>query len=309
VSVRLVACKVCHAQYDVTHVVDKVFTCRCGAEVANRKLTAVDADIHRCGSCGALVTASAEACDFCGSKIVRDTWKLSLICPECYGRNEETARFCTACGVPFRPEPIGQTIDELPCPACGCLMPGRWIDDVGVNECGECNGLWVPGDRFEDLINRAIEARKNADPHQLGTLKPRRAGGNPIGRAVEYRKCPICDGYMQRRNFRRKSGVIIDRCRDHGTWLDADELEQIAGFILNGGLARAQEAAKRDGETAGMGDEAADRSARAAADFQRILMEHGEGERMPTPLDDFGDWLDQLISVGVFGFWARRARR
>jgi Zn-finger nucleic acid-binding protein len=40
---------------------------------------------------------------------------------------------------------------------------------------------------------------------------------------------------MQRRNFRKSSGVIIDSCRKHGTWLDADELEQITGFVLSGG--------------------------------------------------------------------------
>jgi Zn-finger nucleic acid-binding protein len=40
---------------------------------------------------------------------------------------------------------------------------------------------------------------------------------------------------MHRRNYRKSSGVIIDVCKTHGTWLDADELEQIAGFILSGG--------------------------------------------------------------------------
>jgi Zn-finger nucleic acid-binding protein len=40
---------------------------------------------------------------------------------------------------------------------------------------------------------------------------------------------------MQRRNFRKSSGVILDICRGHGVWLDADELEQIAGFLLAGG--------------------------------------------------------------------------
>jgi hypothetical protein len=40
---------------------------------------------------------------------------------------------------------------------------------------------------------------------------------------------------MLRRNFRRSSGVILDVCRAHGTWLDADEIEEIAGFILSGG--------------------------------------------------------------------------
>ena len=40
---------------------------------------------------------------------------------------------------------------------------------------------------------------------------------------------------MLRRNFRKSSGVILDVCGEHGTWLDADELEQITGFILSGG--------------------------------------------------------------------------
>jgi hypothetical protein len=40
---------------------------------------------------------------------------------------------------------------------------------------------------------------------------------------------------MLRRNFRRSSGVILDVCAEHGSWLDADELEQITGFILSGG--------------------------------------------------------------------------
>jgi Zn-finger nucleic acid-binding protein len=39
---------------------------------------------------------------------------------------------------------------------------------------------------------------------------------------------------MARRNYRKKSGIIIDTCSQHGVWLDADELEQIAGFILSG---------------------------------------------------------------------------
>jgi Zn-finger nucleic acid-binding protein len=44
---------------------------------------------------------------------------------------------------------------------------------------------------------------------------------------------------MQRRNYRKKSGVIIDSCPSHGIWLDADELEQIAGFILSGNASNA----------------------------------------------------------------------
>ena len=41
---------------------------------------------------------------------------------------------------------------------------------------------------------------------------------------------------MHRKNYGKRSGVIVDWCGAHGTWLDADELEQIAAFIAGGGL-------------------------------------------------------------------------
>ena len=40
---------------------------------------------------------------------------------------------------------------------------------------------------------------------------------------------------MQRKNFAKRSGVIVDVCGKHGVWLDADELEAVAGFIVQGG--------------------------------------------------------------------------
>ena len=232
---RLVACANCHTQYDVSGIVAKSFPCRCGETLENRPPKAVDAQVHRCGSCGALVTTDAESCQYCGSAIVRDPGRLSLICPECYARNADESRFCTACGVAFRPEPIRVDGAELPCPVCSVLMPLRQVGGLGVNECPECHGLCAPGASFDAMVARAIEARKNADPTQLDALAPRVTGSNPAAQSVRYRKCPECDAFMHRRNFRKSSGVIIDRCAEHGTWLDADELEQIAGFILSGG--------------------------------------------------------------------------
>ena len=235
---RLVACPSCHAQYDVSDVSSKFIDCRCGEQVENRPLQGVDAQIHRCGSCGAGVGAEADSCGFCGSEIVRDTRDLSLICPECYGRNAEEARFCVGCGVAFAPEKYKVEGFELPCPNCECMMPARSIGGIGINECAECNGIWAPEQRFDTLVAKAIEARQSADPAKLADLKPRVKGGNPARQKVTYRKCPVCQGQMARRNFRKSSGVITDRCNEHGTWLDADELEQIAGFILSGGANR-----------------------------------------------------------------------
>lgn len=238
--VKIVACANCHTQYDVSLVVEAEIACRCGEKIANVPLQGVDATIHRCGSCGAQVGADVSSCDYCRSEIVRDTRRLSLICPECFARNAETSSFCTACGVAFRPETVEPDGIELPCPACGCLMPTRAIGGIGINECPKCNGLWVPGSRFDHLIAQACEAARKAGP-MLADKPSRGSSGNPFDKRVEYRKCPVCDAHMQRANFQKRSGVIIDRCHHHGTWLDADELAQIAQFVLGGGLGWAGE--------------------------------------------------------------------
>jgi Zn-finger nucleic acid-binding protein len=114
-------------------------------------------------------------------------------------------------------------------------MPVREVGGVGINECPKCNGLWVPDDKFEGLVNRAVESRRLAQQSAGPGNAPRVKGANPAQQGVQYRKCPQCDGFMSRRNFRKTSGVIIDVCTEHGTWLDADEIERIVGFIMTGG--------------------------------------------------------------------------
>jgi len=46
---------------------------------------------------------------------------------------------------------------------------------------------------------------------------------------------------MNRRNFGRRSGVLLDECRDHGTWFDASELQQALTWIRRGGETLAAE--------------------------------------------------------------------
>ena len=43
---------------------------------------------------------------------------------------------------------------------------------------------------------------------------------------IRYIPCPICHELMNRVNFANFSGVIVDVCREHGTWFDRDELRR-----------------------------------------------------------------------------------
>jgi len=232
---RLVACSACHRQFDVTHVEVPEIRCACGAAVRNEVQESVEAPVRRCGSCGAGVGMDARHCAYCGAELLQDDRPLSLLCPECFARNAEDSRFCTACGIAFDPQPVVSDAHELPCPDCGGLMPPRAVGGIPVNECPGCHGVWVPGERFEQLVARAVDGARKRERGERPGRSPRRAGANPAAQAVRYRKCPACQGFMQRRNYRKCSGIILDRCRAHGTWLDADELEEIAGFILTHG--------------------------------------------------------------------------
>jgi Zn-finger nucleic acid-binding protein/ribosomal protein L40E len=237
-SVRLVACPNCHAQFDVTQVTEAELTCHCGTTVPNVVHAAVDAQVHRCGSCGASVSPQAESCDYCSSAIVRDEKRLSLICPECYARSAEESSFCTGCGVEFRPQAvIAENEAAITCPSCDSLTRVRGVGGMAVYECKECLGLWVPGDQFDALIHRAAEAQRARPERGLSTAGKRAINASFSGKVV-YRRCPVCSGTMQRKNYGR-SGVIIDWCGEDGTWLDADELEAIASFVTGGGLQKA----------------------------------------------------------------------
>ena len=121
-------------------------------------------------------------------------------------------------------------------------MHARQVAGQLVQECEKCLGLWAPQGTFEALVDRAAAVARERKVAGSSTA-PRVAGGNPASVGVEYRRCPICDELMTRRNFRKRSGVVVDRCRAHGTWLDAHELERIAGFVLSGGSATAGHAA------------------------------------------------------------------
>ena len=51
---------------------------------------------------------------------------------------------------------------------------------------------------------------------------------------------------MNRINFARCSGVIVDICKGHGIWFDRDELSRIVEFIRDGGLEAARERDKAE---------------------------------------------------------------
>jgi Zn-finger nucleic acid-binding protein len=125
-------------------------------------------------------------------------------------------------------------------------MQSITIGSTTVRECDECLGLWLDVSSFEKIC-----ADREEQAAILGTASPAPQRLVPkISTKITYAPCPECAQLMNRINFARCSGVIVDICKGHGTWFDRDELSRIVEFIRGGGLeaSRAKEKAELEEE-------------------------------------------------------------
>lgn len=124
------------------------------------------------------------------------------------------------------------------CPRCNDHLRTVEIQPTNIRECLKCGGMWTGAETFENLC--ADKEQQSAVLQYVGMRQRASLNASP----VSYVPCPVCKQLMNRSNFARISGVIIDLCKQHGVWFDAEELPKIIDFIDNGGLARSREKEK-----------------------------------------------------------------
>jgi Zn-finger nucleic acid-binding protein len=254
---HLVACERCRRQLDAgDNPPGTVLRCACGAPVAVPAVQPHDSAVVRCAACGAPRKGDEEAaCRFCGSSFTVHERDLDTVCPGCMARVSGSARFCSHCGSPILVDQASASASPLRCPACSPprQLGSRRLEDepVAISDCAVCGGIWVERSVFEILVARARQAQLGAAVLALAGAAAERPAG-PNGEAAApggplYRPCAVCGRLMNRQNFGRKSGVIVDLCRDHGLWFDLQELPRVLRWIQAGGE---EQARRRDGEEA-----------------------------------------------------------
>lgn len=185
-----------------------------------------------CPNCGAAVSSDSTQCEFCKSRLK------TVGCPKCLGLMFLGSKFCSHCGA----EATAVAVDDEKggrCPRCGVELEGLNIADTHFRECTRCGGLWTNPATFEALCSD--QERQSA---VLSFIADRNYVVDSV--PIKYVPCPDCKQLMNRSNFARMSGVIIDLCKQHGVWFDAGELPKIIEFINGGGLSRAREREKID---------------------------------------------------------------
>lgn len=190
------------------------------------------ASFLRCPGCGAPANADAVRCDYCSSALA------TVTCPSCFAAMFVGSRFCSHCGGEASRERLG-TAREVPCPRCRDIMQPLRLGAVVLSECGQCGGLWLDPETLRRLCN-------NREQYEsvVGVLAVHTPSSRTAGDTVKYIPCPSCGKLMNRMNFARSSGVIMDVCKTDGVWLDRGELQRVLGFIERGGLAAQREREK-----------------------------------------------------------------
>jgi Zn-finger nucleic acid-binding protein len=182
-----------------------------------------------CPNCGGAVMSDRTQCEFCRSRLK------TVGCPGCLGLMFLGAKFCTNCGARATAAVVIEEKDAGDCPRCKLALQLLEIGSVTIRECTKCGGFWSDTQTFEELC-----ANSEKQASVLGFIgSDAHPHAHPA--TISYVPCPDCGQLMNRSNFARSSGVIIDICRDHGIWFDADELPKIIAFINSGGMARQRE--------------------------------------------------------------------
>ncbi len=136
---------------------------------------------------------------------------------------------------PFCGASLSEKTEAIPpmCPRCKRPLEIHLANGEEYNICPACGGLWLDMGEFRLATSEYDVYRKEDVKDEYSK--------EPFKDSFEYLPCVRCGKLMNRRNFARISGVIIDECGMHGVWLDAGELERIRHFIADGGLEREQD--------------------------------------------------------------------
>jgi Zn-finger nucleic acid-binding protein len=240
----------------------------------------MEAQTLHCSSCGAAVSSDKPVCEHCGARLA------TIACPVCFNMMFLDAKFCPHCGAAA--VRWQETPEKMRCPGCEQTLLRGELGEFVLHECSRCFGLWVDRDTFERICREAEQQAVDVGP---GPAPAAEAGG-AIPK-IRYLPCPRCRKLMNRVNFAECSGVVVDVCRDHGTWFDANELQRIVQFLRSGGM-----------------DETRRRQKAELADAQRRLQAarwNSGGDGLPVPQTELQVFPELVRAVG--GWLGDRLKR
>ncbi len=107
------------------------------------------------------------------------------------------------------------------CVVCKVPMVVLELNQVEIDYCLECRGIWLDGGELEILLEDPAEVKK--------MLTEFAAGKESIS---GKRRCPACRKRMELVTVGHKKKIQVDRCAsNHGIWFDRGELDEILNIF------------------------------------------------------------------------------
>lgn len=224
----IVQCQHCHLRHDLTgRPHGTSVSCRCGARLAlpEKDLETV---ALTCPQCGGQADKNRARCQHCDSALA------TIRCASCFGMAFKGNVHCPHCGGSLdAPAVVTHETgrEPLPCPRCRTDLDATVIDKTLIDACAPCGGVWLDHTAFETLL----DGRKFTDLSAALNLpgwEVRQVPATPSEKDQLYVPCPVCEQLMHRRNYAKRSGIILDVCAAHGIWFDANELSRVFNYRI-----------------------------------------------------------------------------
>jgi Zn-finger nucleic acid-binding protein len=106
----------------------------------------------------------------------------------------------------------------MDCPVCKNAMITLELQDVEIDLCTECDGIWLDAGELEMLLGEPEKAKQLLNSFNIDNTS-----------SEKPRKCPICLKKMKKIVVgSSKPVLLIDKCsRGDGLWFDKGELKDI----------------------------------------------------------------------------------
>jgi len=109
----------------------------------------------------------------------------------------------------------------MKCPTCSELMIVVEHENVELDYCVNCSGVWFDAGELELLVE-TMELEGHLPSVDDILTEPEAKS------AEKKRKCPICGNKMKKATVGREPEVLIDACpRGDGLWFDGGEVGQL----------------------------------------------------------------------------------
>jgi Zn-finger nucleic acid-binding protein len=152
-------------------------------------------------------------------------------CPHCNKSTSDIGKKCVHCGKDIQ-ESIGRDNGfPVKCPQCNIKTEILDLAGVELDYCYNCGGIWFDKGEISQFRDAVMNQELCRD---MTTTIEEMSLTNRDTKRADYLHCPVCTQLMSHKNFVDISSIIIDRCTDHGTWTEQDDLLKILKIVGSG---------------------------------------------------------------------------